>query len=136
MNKLATELFGEIIHSYTREQAIEDGFLVDVTETAREAGFCIPVALTRAVWEDCVEWNEADSKRQTHQDLSGRLWDVVNMAFIAARFNRDSSTVNYYLYRVPRGDRGKKARRVMLKSMVDPGDQGEPVVTIMLPNED
>lgn len=68
-----TELFGEVIHSYTRAQAIEDGYLVDVTETAREAGFVWPVAMTRAVWEDCVEWCEEDSKRQTHQDLSGRM---------------------------------------------------------------
>jgi len=136
MNTLATEIFGEPIHSYTREQAIEDGFLVDATETAREAGFCIPVALTRAAWEDCVEWNEADSKRQTYQDLSGRLWDVVNMAFFAAHMGKKQSSLLYQVYRIPRGGRGKKARRVMLKSMVGPGDQGEPVVTIMLPNED
>ncbi len=58
MNTLATEMFGEVIHSYTRKQATEDGFLVDVTETAHEAGFSIPVALTRAIWEDCVEWDE------------------------------------------------------------------------------
>jgi len=136
MNTLATEIFGEPIHSYTREQALEDGFLVDVTETAREAGFCIPVALTRSVWEDCVEWDEKDSKRQTYQDLSGRLWDVINMAFFAARMGKNQSSLLYQVYRVPRGGRGKKARRVMLKSMIGPGDQGEPVVTIMLPNED
>src|SRR4051812_27741843 len=41
-------VFGEVIFAYTRKQAIEDGVLVDVTETAKEAGFKIPVALTRA----------------------------------------------------------------------------------------
>ena len=44
----------EIIDSYTRKQAIADGVLIDVTETASEAGFRIPVALTRAVWADYV----------------------------------------------------------------------------------
>ena len=34
--------FAPIIHSYTRAQAIEDGILVDVSDTAREAGFTIP----------------------------------------------------------------------------------------------
>ena len=34
--------FGPVLHAYTRAQAIEDGILVDVSETAREAGFKIP----------------------------------------------------------------------------------------------
>ena len=46
--------FGPVIFAYTRAQAIEDGILVDVSETAREAGFNIPVALTRTVWERIV----------------------------------------------------------------------------------
>jgi hypothetical protein len=45
------DLFGPVIHAYSRAEALEDGVLVDVTSTAREAGFRIPVALTRAVWE-------------------------------------------------------------------------------------
>ena len=34
----------EVIHSYTRQQAIEDGVLVDVSSTpeAKEAGFKAP----------------------------------------------------------------------------------------------
>ncbi len=42
--------FGPVLSAYTRAQAIEDGILVDVSETAREAGFTIPVAVTRTVW--------------------------------------------------------------------------------------
>src|ERR1700694_4913366 len=45
------DLFGSVIHSYSRAEALEDGALIDVTSTTREAGFLIPVALTRAVWE-------------------------------------------------------------------------------------
>ena len=132
-----TELFGEVIHSYTRAQAIEDGYLVDVTETAREAGFVWPVAMTRAVWEDCVEWCEEDSKRQTHQDLSGRMWDVLWMAYMAIKRSQNNGTECFYqLYRVPRGGRKTKARRVLLKLLTGPGDEGEPVVTILQPEED
>ena len=43
--------FDPVISVYTRAQAIEDGILVDVSETAREAGFRIPVAVTRSVWD-------------------------------------------------------------------------------------
>ena len=46
--------FGPVLSAYTRAQAIEDGFLVDVSETAREAGFTIPVAVTRSAWNRLV----------------------------------------------------------------------------------
>lgn len=62
-----------MIYSYTRAQALADGVLVDVSDIAREAGFRVPVALTRTAWEDCVAWSAEDSRRQVHQDESGRL---------------------------------------------------------------
>ena len=132
-----TDLFGPVIHSYTRAQAIEDGVLVDVSETAQESGFKHPVALTRAVWEDCVAWNEDDNKRQTYQDESGRLWDVVIMLFFAIKSSQNNNSEKLYkLRRVPRGGKGHLAREVALKSHIGPGDNAEPVITIMLPHED
>ncbi|MEU4294388.1 DUF6573 family protein [Kribbella sp. NPDC026596] len=43
------KLFGEadVIHSYSRADSIAGGILIDVTETARESGFTVPVALTQ-----------------------------------------------------------------------------------------
>jgi hypothetical protein len=41
----------EVIFSYSRKQAIEDGVLVDLTSLARDAGIKFPVAVTRAVFE-------------------------------------------------------------------------------------
>lgn len=40
-NQNIHEVFGEVISTYTREQALEDGVLIDVTEQAKEAGFTI-----------------------------------------------------------------------------------------------
>jgi hypothetical protein len=37
---------------------------------------------------------------------------------------------------VPKDGHSQKAEEVTLKLMVGPGDVGEPVITIMLPNED
>lgn len=133
----------EIIYTYTREMALDDGYLVDVTEAARETGFRYPVALTRAAWENCCEWQAADIARKqngTCQDERGRLHDVLWMAFLAVRRARvecRSDTVIYFdLYRVPREGRGFKARRTTLKAVCGPGDNAEPVITIMLPGED
>jgi hypothetical protein len=128
---------GDVIHSYTRAEAIAERVLMDVTETAKEAGFVWPVAITRAAWEECVEWSEKDSKLQTYQDLSGRFWDVLWMANFAIRCSKGGGfQLLYELFRVPRGGRGQKARRTTLKLITGPGDDGEPVVTILLPHED
>lgn len=127
----------DLIHSYSRAQAIRDGVLVDVTETAKEAGFKIPVALTSAVYEDCVAWTEADNDRKdTLQDEKGRLWDVLWMSFLAARKSLDSQRVPVRLVRVRREGPGDQPRLVDLVMAVGPGDEGEPVITIMQPGED
>lgn len=122
-NAASDNLFGEVISSYSRAQAIEDGILVDVTETAKEAGIKYPVALTRAVFEKCVA---LPKRYRGLEDEKGRLWDVLSMFRFAAR--RGGDTLLYKLI-VTR-------RTVILKAVIGPGDTPEPVITIMLPQED
>ena len=121
-----TEIFGEPISIYTRAQGIEDGVLVDVTETAREAGFKWPVALTSALFA-VIE----------HQgDFAGRLWDVLWMATLAARrpLRPSEHDREYKLYQLILPYHRQKMTTVKMVS--GPGDHGEPVITLMLPNED
>lgn len=128
-----TDLFGEPISVYTRGRAIEDGILVDVSEMAKEAGFTWPVALTRAAWNDCVEWND---KNRGCQDVNGRLWDVLWMASLAARRSSGSGRHHYSLVRVPNTPKATVPRLTHLVLHSGPGDNAEPVLTIMLPEED
>ena len=198
-----------LVHAYTRAQAIEDGCLVDVSETAREAGFKVPVALTAAVWAelreaeggpgggaagvrpsvgrepvkglcpptgqtpplptsprwgegrtppppvgegwgeglripargdpgsaprtgDCVAWD--NEQEVCYQDESGRLWDVLAMAFFEARAHRDAQRLPFSVLRVRCG--GLRPELVRLVLHIGPGDEGEPVITIMQPGED
>ena len=95
--------FGEVISTYTRAQAIDDGVLIDAGSMAKEAGYRWPVALTAAAWSDCVAWTNADSEVQGHQDQSGRLWDVLFMSAYAIRtYGGGGDRLNFSLYRVPR----------------------------------
>src|SRR5438874_9667984 len=71
----------DLIHRYSRADALRDGVLVDVSATGREAGIRYPVALTRAVWERCV----AVPPGVVCHDESGRLWDVLFLLALAAR---------------------------------------------------
>jgi len=135
----------EVIHAYTRADAIRDGELIDVTETAREAGFRWPVAMTRAVYADLVTWTDEDETRKgfTGQDEKGRLWDVLWMARNAAQGNRGASPrrihdglTEFQMVRVPREGRGVRPRKATLHLGIGPGDTPAPVMTIMFPGED
>jgi len=121
----------QMINVYTREQALSDGLLIDVTETAKEAGIRIPVAITAAVWNEIIIPDEVS--KDLGQDEKGRLWDVLWMYYSAVRNSKDGgSHLNYQLYVVIQGS----LTLVTLKGSILPGDSGEPVVTIQLPNED
>jgi len=130
-------IFGPPISVYTRAQAIDDGHLVDVSERAREAGFSIPVAMTRTVWERLVALPKG---YHGWQDESGRLWDVVWMAADAARRNRNRDRVPYCVLvrdiRQDGQDSGRPPRRHWPILAIGGGDAGEPVITIMFPSDD
>ena len=133
----AESFFGDIISTYTRAQAIEDGVLIDVSSIAKESGFEWPVSMTAGAWADCVVWSDTDSQTQVYQDQSGRLYDVIFMAFQAICLSREAGDrLLFRLYRVPRDGHSMDAELTTLKLIVGPGDSGEPVITIMLVDED
>jgi hypothetical protein len=111
-----------LIYAYTRKQAIEDGVLADVSTPAKEAGFKVPVAITSAVYEElCVG---EGSKPVTYR---ARLWDVLALLSFKCRTAK-GDTVHYEV---------KVGRKVLkLWSKMGPGDDAEPVITIMMENED
>ena len=76
------ELLGDVIYAYTRSQAIADGELIDVTDTAKEAGVKFPTAITAAVWNEYVTVPE---ELKGQQDVMGRLWDILWMFAYAVR---------------------------------------------------
>jgi hypothetical protein len=124
------ELFGEVIYSYTRQDMINDGELVDVTETAKEAGFKIPVGITRTVYEGYIVPSEEDNGQG--QCEKGRLWDTLTLLFFGAKSNPRQQMFQYPITYVIEG----KEQLKTLKAMIHPGDHHEPVLTVMLPSED
>jgi len=120
----------QVIHTYTRKQAIEDGVLVDVSETAKEAGINFPVALTSTVWGIYVVPSE--KLEGCGQSVSGRLWDLLWMFRVNAL--KTNSSLLFYSCIFLNED--EKREEVKLKAICGPGDNGEPVITIMLPMED
>ena len=123
----------DLISSYTRSQAIADGELIDVSATAKEAGFKFPVAITRNLFFSQIE--PSDKAKSYGQDLQGRLWDVLSMLRFAIR--RDTDGGGHITYKVifQNGPGSKWQDTVTLWAICGPGDDAEPVITIMLPED-
>jgi hypothetical protein len=135
-----TEMFGEVIHTYTRGEAIADGVLVDVSEMAKEAGFKFPVAVTQRLHAEVIT---PDPRSEAEgQSVDGRLWDALHMLHMAIKGvlpckttpgPGPAQTTEYQCYFVMK----RRQRKLLtLKAICGPGDQAEPVITIMLPDED
>lgn len=125
----------DIIFTYTRQEAIDDGVLVDVThcQAYKDLPFSVPVALTQAIYQDCVAWN--NDTESVHQNEDARLYDVLWMAIVGIQMSKGhSDQIMYRMFRVKRGE--SEASEVRLKVVIGPDDDGRPCLTIMLPHED
>lgn len=133
---MATQSFwndADVIYSYTRAQAIEDGTLVDGTigdlaEVTRQH-YKYPVAMTAAVF---ALMEQAVNNRKHCNDFKGVWHDILGMSkmYITRRLDESS-----HLFEVIITGTGRK-RIHELKIVCGPGDDAEAVLTIMLPEED
>jgi hypothetical protein len=119
----------DVIDVYSRTEAIEDGLLVDLSSTAREAGVPYPVAVTSSVYADCIGFPVDDS-----------VWDenerVTDLLTTVSAFVRMAKGEREVMFEMPIFDDDGECQPIALKLTCGPGDMGEPVLTIMKPDED
>lgn len=116
---MAGEIFGDLIYSYSRAQAIEDGVLVDVSERAKRAGIRYPTACTHGVWALIGTMPESCTAEE-----SARLAAMLAALLAAIRQARGTDRVHF------------EALGERLYAMCGPGDTAAPVITILLEGED
>ena len=150
MQNQPDNFWGEPIFRYTRAQAIANGVLVDLTTATddkgqlfcQQAGFKIPVAITRTAWAQTIEaggsWKpDGDGEvleLKGGQSLTGRLWDLLWMLRPASR--QAASTDRVYFQVQVDIDGDGRHEGVNLWALCGPGDDAQPVITIMVEGED
>ena len=122
----------EVISTYTRKEAIEDGTLVDVS--ANFPDLCrryykYPIAVTGAVWQII---QKAVNCTRYANDYRGVIADILWMSQKAISQRIDESQ---HLFSVIITGTGRRKHHTF-KIICHPGDDGEACLTIMLPNED
>ena len=120
----AAEIFGELIYSYTRAQALADGVLVDLSAHAHRAGVKYPTACTASVCAliDCIANSDTDELAGIVRDV--RADAVLRELLAAIRKARGTDRVHF------------QALGAALWAQCGPGDTAAPVITIMREGED
>ena len=132
-NTDTTSPFGEVIYSYTRAQAVLDGFQIEVSKTATEAGIRFPVFITRGVYETCV----AVPPGVTGQDEAGRLWDVLwLLRFAIIRSQPGTSRLTVALYVRNSDTHPPRLTKLIATAGALDIDDPAPAITVLLPDED
>ena len=130
-----SSIFGEMIYSYTREQAINDGVLIPVSETiCKEAGIRLPVCVTDNLWSLIHPEN---LNKMPSQSVEGRLWDLLWLFTVSAKQNRGGSRLTYPCrFMIKRNGCPERIEEHTIVAVCGPGDSGEAVLTLMLPEDD
>jgi len=121
----------EIISRYTRAQAKEDGCLIDISARFPECSrlYKYNVAITASVWGIL----EKSVNHPSHcNDFAGVVWDLLFMSINGKTRIIDPTE---HLFQVIITGTGRN-RYHTFKAMCGPGDEGEPVITIMGEDED
>ena len=155
------EVWWEVISVYSRAQAIHDGALVDCAqppfdELNQNVGLRVYVAMPVEAFDANVHplgnarfpvkivqrgkiWKpealpEHAPQFPAGQDMKGRYWDIVWMLRMAMGGRNDERSVLFRFHAVPNS--GGSPQLVHLKCVVGPDDEGNPCLTIMLPDQD
>jgi hypothetical protein len=132
------------IYSYTTQQAVDDGVLVEVpSEILKEIGIRYPVFLTEIVHRRYVE---VPADAIDHQDYSARLFDLLYMFWLSAKSQPHDVLFYFFtcllckdstaLANEKISELSRYHKEVKLKSVLEPYEKGGAKITILLPSED
>lgn len=128
-------VFGELIHAYTRAEAIADGVLVEVDGgLARQIGFRMPIALTYAAWASCIPVPD-HLKHRTDETEESRMADLLRTLRFEIR-HRTACGQDRVHFQIAQEQPDGTREYLKLKAICGPGDDPRAVLTVLLPDED
>mgnify|MGYP003394313346 FL=1 len=113
-----------------RQQAIQDGFLIDVSTDAQKLGLTFPVTVTKPLWEVGIAPDQSISE----EEKTERLRDVL-MAFRLRIANQATLSPLIDFPAMLSMPPGEVPQPVPLFALIQPDEQNRAVATLLLPNE-
>lgn len=104
---------------------------IDVTESAAQVsiGFSrlsVRIVVDYKLWDLCVDWSEVDNQLQTHQNIEGRLFDILLTCGNAINRNFKKFDKEYRIHFgcnvIPRDGKAKEPVEKLLTATLTAGD--------------
>lgn len=124
----------QVIYVYTREMALEDGVIVSAGEIGRELGFKLDIALSASLYHRYVV--PPQGLEEQCQSVSGRMRDVMHVFAHAAYARWDGSRVEFDVVFQMKVGRHISFEKVHCIAAVEGDKDGNPAITIFLPEDD
>jgi excisionase family DNA binding protein len=128
-SRTPTEIWG-LVHPdqqrRTRRDAIDEGDLIEITRMGKDIGITYPLAVSARAAQCMVPYPNIPQEVVTEN-----LWDTLH----AFKQKAEVTTAEEFEFQVSLYQNGL-VPTLTFKATVSRGDEGEPVITIMVPDED
>lgn len=120
--------------AYTRTQALADGLLIDISDDAQGAYFRCPMAVSAPLF---YNYCSPPYNLLAHgQSLSGRIRDMLAHLITAIHANPTARQLTFTVPFVMLPGNQPVPTPVQITARLDSGDDGTPVITLSLPEDD
>ena len=121
-----------------RTKAIKDGFLIDITPSAKLIGIEYSVMVTKSVFTNCIKWTEDDNKKESrvYQNEDDRLWNILFALKWMLNKPDPAKVIFFDVYVLPDDGFSYVALPTKLKVVISADRSSNHFITIMLQSEE
>jgi len=119
---------------FDRNQALEDGLQIDISDHIKSAGLLIPTYVTKQLWHEVIKLDTTTNDLNTEEDK--RLKEVVSKLIYYLRTHRQSSKSNMIYFNVEFNREGEKQNHDLVSHIgVIDNDNSDPCITLFMSSE-
>ena len=119
---------------FDRNQAVEDGLQIDISEYTKSAGLLIPSYVTKQLWDEVVKIDRTTNELNTEEDK--RIKEVVSRLVYFIRTHRQTSKTNmvYFIVEFKREGEQQNYDLVSHIGVID-DENADPCITLFMADE-
>ena len=119
---------------FDRNEALEDGLQIDISDHIKRAGLLIPTYVTKQLWHKVIKLDTTTNDLNTEEDK--RLKEVISKLIYYLRTHRQSSKSNMIYFNVEFNREGEKQNYDLVShiGVIDDNDSN-PCITLFMSSE-
>ena len=123
----------KLIYCYTRKRAIADGIMVDVSYFVSDFWFIVPLAITNNLFTRNIQ--PTNKLAEAGKSSESRMIDLLVVMMIKLFQRPNTEQLSFNVSFDMEYEEKIESKLVQILAVIGQGDAGEPVLTIMLPED-